>query len=390
MQAPTVNSRRGSDERRNACGIGGGGPKESPLPQRARQGSFATQGAGPPVRAGTFMTGREQPGVPSNLTFASFQMPNDPMATGMPQKSVTMVVNRDAAIGKGFAEQMKRGLAQAGRKNEEQRVVPAPQEDFGFVSTLQRGFEGLMGHVASSKEEVLRRKGRQTAADYEAVPSDDMDLQVQNFARKLRKEHAEVLMIYRIKEGEYDIDGHHVFLEWATVEASQKGEGGKPPSGIPKRELFVRDVDFPSRPPEALRFYLGHVASIAHDMTKGGSALCKVPDFARMSFPDAGRGGPSLRNASENDRFEAMLMASEQARKREEAATAWMQSHQHSGSWYERQPIPEQAEFESAQSHYISRPPPRRPGNGIPRDGRPRAPPLGNHRRQRHGMHARA
>ena len=46
--------------------------------------------------------------------------------------------------------------------------------------------------------------------------------QVQNFARKLRKEHAEVLMIYRIKEGEYDIDGHHVFLEWATVEASQK------------------------------------------------------------------------------------------------------------------------------------------------------------------------
>ena len=52
----------------------------------------------------------------------------------------------------------------------------------GFVSKVAV-LRGIFGHLASSKEEVLKMRGPMSANEYEAVPGDDLDLRVQYFAR---------------------------------------------------------------------------------------------------------------------------------------------------------------------------------------------------------------
>merc|ERR1719330_898160 len=132
----------------------------------------------------------------------------------------------DTTIGKGFGEFLKRGVAQAaGPGKEEDRGELVPSKDGGFIATIQKGVEGIFGHLAASKEEVLRNRGPMIAPEYEAVPGDDIDQRVEYYAKQLSQHQGECLKIYRIERGKYKIGSDEVRLAWQ--------QRINPPSGAP-------------------------------------------------------------------------------------------------------------------------------------------------------------
>mmetsp|Transcript_66968 Transcript_66968/g.160413 ORF Transcript_66968/g.160413 Transcript_66968/m.160413 type:complete len:422 (-) Transcript_66968:238-1503(-) len=246
---------------------------------------------------------------------------------------------QDVVIGRGFMQQMKRGLGGQSPKSNNMvdvEAVAASVENGGSVWTLQKGFEGIFGHLATSKEEVLRRRGPQMAIEYEAVPGDEIDQRVEFFSRKLKKEVAGGMSIFRISKGEYEIDGNRVHLEWGSRKRA---------NGTTGREIYVTpitesgDDDVPDKAREPLAYYLGHAANVGHALRTGGGALSQVPDHVRMSFNTP---GVDIQNGDSTNRYTAMQLAAEQAKMREHMAQEWRSRNLNS--------VPEDAELKRSES----------------------------------------
>lgn len=234
----------------------------------------------------------------------------------------------DTAIGKGLSEFLKRGVAQAAPKKEAVRTEMVPSKDGGFIATIQKGFEGIFGHLAASKEEVLRKRGPMPAPEYEAVPGDDIDLRVQYYARQLPPHLGDCLKIYRVSKGEYEIGNDEVHLAWQSKVNPPNMQN---PNGSIVKEVFVfttskENVDGPNHdgpdtiPCEPLPFYLRHSANVAYDL-QYGSKVTKVPECSRLSFAE--ETGTLLKDGDADAKFNAMTVAIQQAKKREQAAMEW-------------------------------------------------------------------
>jgi len=239
----------------------------------------------------------------------------------------------DTTIGKGFGEFLKRGVAQAKPKEKEQRAEILPSKDGGFIATIQKGFEGIFGHLASSKEEVLRKRGPTVAPEYEAVPGDAIDQRVQYYARQLPRHLGDCLKIYRVSKGVYEIGTDEARLAWhASVN----------PNGSMLNEVFVfmtsksdgkeDDEDHEGgqeMPSEPLPYFLRHSANVAYDL-QFGSKVTKIPESSRLSFAE--ETGTLLQDGDADAKFEAMNVAVQQVKKREEAALEWRrQQHEEGG-----------------------------------------------------------
>jgi len=220
----------------------------------------------------------------------------------------------DTVIGKGFTAAMKRGVAQAKPNALHEELVA--QKDGGFISTIQRGFEGLFGKP-TSKEEVLRKRGAVWANEYEAVPGDEVDFRVQFFARKLPEDVAGCLKIFRQARGEYQINEEKVNME---IRYRQN------PQGQTDQEIFVfwTTEQGEQSDPEPLGLYLSHAANVAYEVKQGGNVITQVPEHVRMSFHN--EIGTALTDGSADARFTAMEVAARQAKMREDAANEWRQN----------------------------------------------------------------
>merc|ERR1719162_1498111 len=138
------------------------------------------------------------------------RLPADKAQARQQQMKQRQMRDDDTVIGKGFTAAMKRGVAQAKPNALHEELVA--QKDGGFISTIQRGFEGLFGK-STSKEEVLRKRGAVWANEYEAVPGDEIDQRVQFFARRLPEEVAGCLKIFREAKGSYKINEEIINME---------------------------------------------------------------------------------------------------------------------------------------------------------------------------------
>jgi len=227
----------------------------------------------------------------------------------------------DTTIGKGFTAQLKRGVNQVQPKPGGERTEMVKQKDGGFIATIQKGFEGIFGHLASTKEEVLKKRGPMIAPEYEAVPGDDLDQRVMYYAHRLPEHLGECLPIYRVSKGEYQIGSDDVRLAWQSKIL---------PDGRPTREVFVYGKDEGDAEPivEPLPSHLKHAANVAFQL-QNGNAVSQVPDDMRLSFPD--QSGTGLKELDSDKRFNAMALATEQARLREEAALQWRRNNPSTG-----------------------------------------------------------
>jgi len=222
----------------------------------------------------------------------------------------------DTQIGTGISEFLKRGVAQAAQKPVKERPEMLPSKDGGFIATIQQGFQGIFGHLASSKEEVLKMRGPMSALEYEAVPGDDIDQQVQHFARQIPEHLGEWLTIYRKARGEYEVSDEVVRMAWQSTVSKPTPQH---PDGQILREVFVyvESEAEGATPGEPLHLFLRHSANVAYDL-HFGSAMMKVPEGSRLSFAE--ETGTLLKDSDADSKYKAMLLASEQAQKREEAA----------------------------------------------------------------------
>lgn len=227
--------------------------------------------------------------------------------------------NEDTQIGASISEFLRRGVAQAAPKPAVERPEMMPSKDGGFIATIQQGFQGIFGHLATSKEEVLKMRGPMSAVEYEAVPGDDLDQQVQSLARQIPEHLGEWLKIYRKARGEYEVSGEVVRMAWQSTVAPT----AEMPHGQIRREVFVfvesddAENDVPGEP---LHLYLRHSANVAYDL-HFGSAMMKVPEHNRLSFTE--ETGTLLKDSDADSKYKAMLLASEQALKRERAAISF-------------------------------------------------------------------
>ncbi|CAJ1439423.1 unnamed protein product [Effrenium voratum] len=226
--------------------------------------------------------------------------------------------NEDTQIGTSISEFLRRGVAQASEKPPTERPEMMPSKDGGFIATIQQGFQGIFGHLATSKEEVLKMRGPMPAIEYEAVPGDDIDQRVQFFARQIPEHLGEWLKIYRKARGEYEVSDEFVRMAWQSTVEPPTSEH---PGGQIVREVFVYVDAEPAEggavPGEPLHLFLRHSANVAYDL-HFGSALTKVPEQSRLSFAD--ETGTLLKDSDADSKYKAMLLASEQAQKREQAA----------------------------------------------------------------------
>eukprot|EP00931_Biecheleriopsis_adriatica_P060792 TRINITY_DN36516_c0_g1_i1.p1 TRINITY_DN36516_c0_g1~~TRINITY_DN36516_c0_g1_i1.p1 ORF type:complete len:704 (-),score=125.30 TRINITY_DN36516_c0_g1_i1:81-2141(-) len=226
----------------------------------------------------------------------------------------------DTQIGTGISEFLKRGVAQAAKKPAKERPEMLPSKDGGFIATIQQGFQGIFGHLATSKEEVLKMRGPMSAPEYEAVPGDDIDQRVQFYARQIPQHLGECLKIYRKAKGEYEVSDEIVRMAWQSNLSPPTPQS---PQGQIMREVFVfiesaaQQSEGGQMPSEPLPFYLRHSANVAYDL-QFGSAMTKVPECSRLSFAE--ETGTLLKDSDADSKYKAMLLASEQAQKREVAA----------------------------------------------------------------------
>jgi len=254
----------------------------------------------------------------------------------------------DTTIGKGFGEFLKRGVAQASVPGKEDAEL-VPSKDGGFIAAIQKGFEGIFGHVANSKEEVLKKRGPMTAPGYEAVPGDDIDQRVEFYAKQLPKHQGECLKLYRIERGKYKIGSDEVRLAW---QQRINPPSNQAPAGSVTREVYVftgpqadgqkgpsegsecstratssASTALPNPrhigpslqgPNEALPLFLRHSANIAYDLQFGNNGLSQVPEAARLSFAE--ETGTLLEHGDANAKWHAMTLATAQAKKREQHA----------------------------------------------------------------------
>eukprot|EP00913_Durusdinium_trenchii_P034175 g31983.t1 len=219
------------------------------------------------------------------------------------------LLKKDTQIGASISEFLRRGVAQAAPKPAAERPEMMPSKDGGFIATIQQGFQGIFGHLATSKEEVLKKRG----------PI------VQFFARPIPEHLGEWLKIYRKARGEYEVSGEVVRMAWQSTVGPPTPEM---PEGKILREVFVfaeseTNSDVPAEP---LHLYLRHSANVAYDL-HFGSAMMKVPEQNRLSFAE--EIGTLLKDSDADSKYKAMLLASEQALKRERAALSFRKKMDH-------------------------------------------------------------
>jgi len=269
------------------------------------------------------------------------------------EQALPSAASQDTTIGRGFSAQLKRGVAQAspdGKRPGMEEIVQ--QKDGGFVQTMQRGFEGIFGHLATSKEEVLRRRGPQLASEYEAVPGDEIDNQVRFFAKKMPPQLAGVLRIYRFQKGEYEIGGEKVRLDWHSWVRNT--------DGFRCKEVFVFnqfEVDENGQPTmEPLPLYLQHSANVQYNL-QHVNPVQQVPDDHRLSFAEV-KGTP-LMSSDSDARFSAMALAVEHAKLREEHALNYRRASKEKVPEGTDMPANQQwanRDMERTKSHLISAP----------------------------------
>lgn len=225
----------------------------------------------------------------------------------------------DAVIGKGFTAVLKRGVAIAN-----DGVSPGPaeimhtHEDGGFIATIQQGLTGMFGVRPTSKEELLRLRGMVKASEYEAVPSDDLDHQVQHIVNALPEEVADCLKLFRKAKGEY-------LLELAAVKSTESVRVFRDETGMLWTQVLSATCDNDRTtvcavPPEPFDEYVSHCAHIAYSL-QNGHAVTQVPSHMRMSFEHVQ--SATLSSGTFQDRFVAMRLATKQASIREKAAVDW-------------------------------------------------------------------
>lgn len=215
----------------------------------------------------------------------------------------------DTMIGTGFAAQMKRGVVQ--------------HDNGPVMMMLQNGFAGLAGIITGggSKEEPEKNEeppkpkgheGPVPATEYEALPEDQIDSRVNWCLQQLPRESAAALKIWRKDAGEYEVDGREVKLDWQLNAA--------------KSEVYVTDMLLATKEgahTEPLGLYLRHAADVAYHLEHGGMAVTQVPRHLRLTFPEMKGGAATLgmeMAMNEDDRYNAMVLAREQAALRERAA----------------------------------------------------------------------
>jgi len=214
--------------------------------------------------------------------------------------------DKDTVIGKGFTAQMQRGVKQHGNT--------------GFVAVIQRGFAGLgniMGNQEESEEEEEELpSGPMAALDYEAFPGDPIDRHVEWYAHQLPKDMGSELIIERLQDGEYSVDGRRVHLKWHP--ASNQRE---------QPEVFVYgdELQDAQAPVEPLKTFLQHSAAVCFSLKNKGSQVAHVPVMHRLSFPEAQ--ASSLQDSDADARYNAMCIARDQAAAREKAAEQWRSSN---------------------------------------------------------------
>ncbi|CAE7775075.1 spin [Symbiodinium sp. CCMP2592] len=174
----------------------------------------------------------------------------------------------------------------------------------------------VVARAVQMAEAVLKMRGPMSALEYEAVPGDDIDQQVQHFARQIPEHLGEWLTIYRKARGEYEVSEEVVRMAWQSTVSKPTPQH---PEGQILREVFVyvESEAEGATPGEPLHLFLRHSANVAYDL-HFGSAMMKVPEGSRLSFAE--ETGTLLKDSDADSKYKAMLLASEQAQKREEAA----------------------------------------------------------------------
>jgi len=154
------------------------------------------------------------------------------------------------------------------------------------------------------------------ASSYIVDIADHVDQLLGNALRALDAAAAAKLTLRRFAPGRYEIDGRKVTLRWPQV----------PGMGLSVLEDEVLDSKDSEMPLDAYLSQAGNVAASLSGQRADMPKISRVPKERRLTFADAKEESKNLASQLEqmgNERCESMRLAVEQARLREEAATAY-------------------------------------------------------------------
>lgn len=165
---------------------------------------------------------------------------------------------------------------------------------------------------------AVQPSGSSSASDYKALEGDEIDQALQYHARQLPRYLGECLKIMRVCEGEYIIGTDYIRMGW-NKHPSSNGTFSK---GVCVTRFGRAPHD--DAPSEALPEYLRLSANVAFDLQR---SMTNVPLASRLTFEEA---GTALLQGDAAAKLDAMMMATRQARIRQEAAEEWRKHNQHS------------------------------------------------------------
>jgi len=154
------------------------------------------------------------------------------------------------------------------------------------------------------------------ASSYIVDIADHVDQLLGNALRSLDAAAASKLTLRRFAPGRYEIDGRKVTLRWSQT----------PGMGLCVLEDEVLDSKGSEMPLDAYLSQAGNVAASLSGQRADMPKISRVPKERRLTFADAKEDPKNLASQLEqmgNERCESMRLAVEQARLREEAATAY-------------------------------------------------------------------
>mmetsp|Transcript_54009 Transcript_54009/g.96723 ORF Transcript_54009/g.96723 Transcript_54009/m.96723 type:complete len:736 (-) Transcript_54009:54-2261(-) len=154
------------------------------------------------------------------------------------------------------------------------------------------------------------------ASKYIVDIADHIDQLLGNALRLLDAAAASKLTLRRFAPGRYEVDGRKVTLRWSAV----------PGMGLCVLEDEVLDSKGSEMPLEAYLSQAGNVAASLSGQRADMPKISRIPKERRLTFADSSEEAKNLASHIEqigNERCESMRLAVEQARLREEAATAY-------------------------------------------------------------------
>jgi len=167
-------------------------------------------------------------------------------------------------------------------------------------------------HVTASKLLQAETGPALQACYYEADPEDTIDTQFSLQLMSLEHMFASSLLVRRLGEGHYELDGRRVRLRWSEQDS--------------RPELLVREEGLGASEggiEPTLASYLRQAQDIAASLggrRAGVPAVARVPADRRLTFQVA---EATVMSDPNPDRIRSMKVACEQARLREEAAEAY-------------------------------------------------------------------